>query len=449
MRMVNLTDIFEFNLVWLRKHAPKIADLVVSDCSDKGERLDIEIIEGRDVTVSVNGVQLTSRHDRFRQAETMCSHIKESDEMVHVYGPMLGDCVQFLLKNRLNLKKITIHILNAALFKEIIRMIRIPGSENERSDIEISWVYDRNLATASSPRVVSVSELVLADSENQVLSARLDSDLERNFSSRRFTEKMRPLLKKRISQNLELAAVDADVSSEYGLFAGQKIAVLGAGPSLEMTENMLRELIASGVKIVAVETATRWMTQKGLSADYVVTIDSFILPDVIGYEACRSAKLVYAPTGGCEFLRSFLPSRRLCFYSGSDSYYDARKSFPHSNLFSSGSVIHPAVDFAVRLGAAEIFLFGCDFAFDGDKTHAGVSKEFAERWLMNTSIGRIPCRGWKGNLVETTRSMRSYCLDLGDYICKMKSAGHDVKFVNMSPWGAPIRGTEIYFDSGI
>lgn len=85
MRMVNLTDIFEFNLAWLRNHAPEIAELAVSETSDKDERLDIEIVEGRDVTVSVNGIQLTSRHDRVRQADVMCSHIKESDETVHVY----------------------------------------------------------------------------------------------------------------------------------------------------------------------------------------------------------------------------------------------------------------------------------------------------------------------------------------------------------------------------
>lgn len=359
---------------------------------------------------------------------------------------MLGDCAQWLLKNRPNLKKITIHILNAALFKEIIRMIRIPGSENERSDVEISWVYDRNLATACSPRVVSCSEIALADSENQELASRLDSELERNFSSRRFFEIEGELHRKRITQNLELAAIDADVSSEYGLFAGQRIAVLGAGPSLESTEDKLRDLIAAGVKIVAVDTATRWMAQKGISADYVVSMDSCILPDVMGKAACRLAKLVYAPSGGCEVLRSFVSSLRLCFYCNTESYTEARKSFPHSNLFSSGSVIHPAVDFAVHLGAAEIFLFGCDFAFDGDKTHAGASKEFADKWLINESTGRIVSRGLLGNQVTTTRAMRAYCLDLGDYICRIKDEGQIIKFVNMSPWGSPIRGTELFYD---
>lgn len=443
-----MTDIFDLNLAWLKKNAPEIADLAVEVPSNKDDRLDIEIVEGRDVTVAVNGIQLTSRHDRVRQAEAMCSHIKDSDEMVHIYGPMLGDCVTWLVKNRPNVTKITIHILNAQLFRALLRMIRIPGSEMDCSDKEITWKYDGKTTAVHSPRVVSVSEIVLADSANQELAAHLDSDLERNFSRRQFAANL-DALKKRISQNLELASIDADVSSEYGLLSGQKIAVLGAGPSLEITEHMLRELIAIGVKIVAVDTATRWMAQKGLSADYVVSIDSNIRFDVIGHEACLSAKLVYSPSGGCEFLRSFLPSRRLCFYCDTDSYSDAKSAFPHSNLFSSGSVIHPAVDFAVRLGAAEIFLFGCDFAFDGDKTHAGASKEFAEKWLINASTGRITGRGMLGNKVVTTRAMRAYCLDLGDYICRLNTAGYAVKFVNMSPWGLQINGAEVFSGRGM
>ena len=40
-------------------------------------------------------------------------------------------------------------------------------------------------------------------------------------------------------------------------------------------------------------------------------------------------------------------------------------------LYVGGSVIHPAVDLAVKMGAARITLFGADFAFPMNKTHAG------------------------------------------------------------------------------
>lgn len=439
-----MTNIFERNLAWLKQHAPEIAKLAADESFDVGkEKLNIDVVEGKDVTISVNGIQLTSRHDRTLQAEIMCSHISDADEQVHVYGPMLGDCVRWLLSNRPNLKRVYVHILNLNLFRYLLQAIDLPRPDVAFSDgqAEVEWVYERNSFEAFSPRVVSVSELRFPDEHNYELAERLDSDLERSFNSCQFSA-MSDQLKMRIRKNLDVAKGDADVSQEFGKLTGQKIAVLGSGPSLEVTEDKLRMLMAQGVKVIAADTATRWMAQRNLKADYVVSVDFNILPDVTGAEACRFAKLVYSPMGGCEFIRSFPSNNRLCFYCFGNAYEEAKALCPHTELYSSGSVIHPAVDFAVKLGAAEVYLFGCDFAFSGDKTHAGATKEFAAARLISPSAGRIPDRGQTGETIMTTRAMRGYRVDLGDYICRMKKLGCGVRFVNMSPWGAAIRGTE-------
>ena len=103
-------------------------------------------------------------------------------------------------------------------------------------------------------------------------------------------------------------------------------------------------------------------------------------------------------------------------------------------MYVGGSVIHPAVDLAVKMGADRITLFGADFAFPMNKTHAGwndgelgpaVSQ--AKHWVLDGH----------GQRVRTQLNFRSYLCELERYI-----AGHpQVRFFNSSRAGAMIVGT--------
>ena len=124
----------------------------------------------------------------------------------------------------------------------------------------------------------------------------------------------------------------------------------------------------------------------------------------------------------------------MCGYSASPIYATLRQH-SRAQLYVGGSVIHPAVDLAVKMGADRITLFGADFAFPMNKTHAGWSDgdlgprvNLARHWVLDGH----------GERVRTQLNFRSYLCELERYI-----AGHpEVRFFNSSRAGAMIAGTQ-------
>jgi hypothetical protein len=127
------------------------------------------------------------------------------------------------------------------------------------------------------------------------------------------------------------------------------------------------------------------------------------------------------------------PGARLAAYSASPLYQDIRRELPRGELFSSGSVIHPAADLAVKMGAACIKLYGADFSFPDFVTHAPgaaftrrIQKNSRQVWVLNAAGERVP----------TNPNMRGYLRDLEHYI----AAHPQVNFINTGRRGANIAG---------
>ena len=125
---------------------------------------------------------------------------------------------------------------------------------------------------------------------------------------------------------------------------------------------------------------------------------------------------------------------RYAGYSASPIYAALRQQIAKAQLYVGGSVLHPAVDLAVKMGAARITLFGADFAFPMNKTHAGWNDgdlgpgvNLARHWVLDGH----------GQRVKTQLNFRRYLGELERYI-----AGHpEVRFLNSSRAGAMIAGT--------
>ncbi len=126
-------------------------------------------------------------------------------------------------------------------------------------------------------------------------------------------------------------------------------------------------------------------------------------------------------------------------YSASDVFQVLRQRLPRAQLHSGGSVIHPAVDLAVRMGGKRITLFSADFAFALNRTHAGW-----EDGDLGSQLG--VARHWvldgHGQRVRTQLNFCSYLCELERYI----EARPDVAFFNTSRSGAMIAGTTFHGD---
>jgi len=115
--------------------------------------------------------------------------------------------------------------------------------------------------------------------------------------------------------------------------------------------------------------------------------------------------------------------KRYGSYSISPVYAQLRQQHPRAQLNVGGSVIHPAVNLAVKMGAARITLFGADFAYPMNRTHAcwndgdlGPVVNQARHWVLDR----------QGVQVRTQLDFRGYLCVVERYI-----AGHlRVSFLN-------------------
>lgn len=102
-------------------------------------------------------------------------------------------------------------------------------------------------------------------------------------------------------------------------------------------------------------------------------------------------------------------------------------------------MIHPAVDLAVKMGGKQITLFGADFSFPMNRTHAG--------W-QDGELGPLlrDARHWvldgHGQRVRTQLNFRGYLCELERYI----HSHPEVAFFNTSRSGALIAGAAFHAD---
>jgi len=129
------------------------------------------------------------------------------------------------------------------------------------------------------------------------------------------------------------------------------------------------------------------------------------------------------------------PGPRCAFYERSARYAALARDLPRAVLATSGSVIHPAVDLAVRLGASEVRFSGMDFAHVGGRSHASGSHHARRDSGADIRAGAWVLDG-HGRRVPSLPNLVGYLRDLERYLARTPG----VRFVNLSSAGARIAG---------
>lgn len=393
----------------------------------------LELKYGLSSTILVNGIQLSSRHDRVLEARQQVESLPNT-KIINLYGSGLGDLPRELLL-RTELLQLNVYILNEKLFFLLLHLVD-----------QVDWLADSrvNLYMASDYNEIQLpffalpAELLLVSDENSKIRDRLVAEIEIPFINKQF-QPDNSEIQHRLQSNVEILQQDADVSSLFGLYPGWNAYVVATGPSLELhyeTLHLIKKQSKHSV-IICVDTALRPLIQHGIIPNFVVCIDKNIslkhFPKNI--PSC-SIELIYFPMVNNETLLSW-PGVRYAAYSSSPIYKKLRSQIPKAILYSGGSVIHPAIDFAVQLGVKTITLFGADFCFSADKTHAGWEDgalsspvATATHWVLNGM----------GNRAKTQPNFRSYLCELERYIARHP----EIKFYNTSRIGALIDGTSFH-----
>jgi hypothetical protein len=378
-------------------------------------------------TLVVDGVQLASRHDPRAEAELQARLVPGEAERAALYGFAQGEIVAVLLA-RAALRRLRVVVLNPSVAREVLARCPAPWLADKR----IELARPRDCHDLEPPFAASPADLRLADEEGVRLRDLVALELATPLLRAHRAARAETLLA-RVAHNEQRFAQDRDVGELFGSRSGACLCVAGAGPTLALH---LDELRARAAELVAVDAALKPLLEAGVVPAFVVTQDPheegmrrvFAVPtDGLG-RAC----LVYFPEVPTEVLAGW-PGERLAARGGGELYRRAPERRGVATLYSSGSVLHPAVDLAVRLGARRVELFGADFALVGGASHAP-GCAWQQRWELG------PGSAWvldgHGRRVPSLPNLVGYLRDLERYI----AAHGEVEFVTRSRSGAAIRG---------
>lgn len=393
------------------------------------ESIQAELTEGLGSTLSIDGIQLTSRHDRVREAELQAASLPEV-AVLHLYGTGLGDLPRALL-GRTGLKRLEVKIMNSALFALVLRLL---DQQDWLADPRVELMMAGDESEIRLPFFALPPELQLVEDAAARIRDRLVSEIELPFTSARFDAE-HPAVTRRLAENRELLTSDGDVASLFGLARGKHALIVASGPTLQTNLATLQAQLQTRRQdylLISVDTALAFLLRHGIRPDIVVTIDDAIHGSRLPADQSAQTTLVYYPTVPTAALLAWQGPRKAA-YSRSPMYQALRQEIPKGTLHSGGSVIHPAVDLAVQMGCQQVILLGTDFAFPGELTHSG----WADGALGPTASQAL---SWTldghGRRVKTNPNFSAYRTELERYIARHP----EVHFWNSSREGAEIAG---------
>lgn len=418
-----MNDIFIKNMSYIENRWPDCATFLESaQGCNKLEHLS----SSHAPSLRADGYLLASIYDRESEAQLQASLVPQESKVAWVYGPGLGDIPRALV-NRPQIEKLYVVVMAPWLFFQILQHFdQTDWLSDSRVELTIAERTHPSYPFAACP-----PELILAAREAHVLRDRILLELATPYINGMHSDKDGQIAD-RIESNEPFVARDGDVAELFEKWQGKEVYVVAAGPTLENTISLLQH--KEDRLIIAVDGAMPALISAGVVPDAVVTIDD--QPTIAGFfrgieaDLFKNSIMVYFPRVHSDVL-SIWPGRRLVAYSAHSNYLRINEKYPREILHSSGSVIHPAIDLAVRAGASRVVLFGADFSFPGNKVRA--NDRAIETSRMKSSV-----QDGHGNMVPTQSNMLGYLRDLESYI----QLNSDIDFVNSCRDGAFIAGTE-------
>jgi hypothetical protein len=424
-----MSTLFETNMAVIQRRWPEIATQInAQDIS----QFDACLVEGQQQTISVKGIQLSSRHDRIAEAQLFIDTLPKLAPDVTLYGVGMGD-VPSLLVDQTRVVNIRVGLLNLALFSLLI----------EYTD-QTQWLVHPKIQLLDLANVDHLAPVYIAITPDLKLisdnHARL-RDLIVFEQNREYANRQHrlddPKLVARLNESLPFLQGDADAVELCQTHRRHAALVIGSGPSLEKHYEFItaQQQLPKDVRpvIIAVDTSVKGLMSRNIVPDIVVSIEYHIALKHFPARLPESIALVYFPRLSADVLQ-FWPGPRYGAYSQSHFYDALHQTNPRLRLFTNGSVIHPAVALAVQLTAQEITLFGCDFSYPFNKTHAfwddgalGLSvSQHKQHWVLN---GR-------GERVATDVNFIGYLRSLEHFI----ETQPQISFYQSSLEGAAIKG---------
>ncbi len=418
------------NLALLRERWPDIAELVEKSIDYNG----VSALQENSIraTLIIDSILIASAYDQRKEAEVQASLIPEASRDAWVYGLGLGGLVRNLLQRK-NLDHLHVTLMNPALTHQSLRYF-------DHSD----WLGDSRveLHTASEqteihfPFAAVPSCLILANEHSARLRDIVFLELANPFLLKKHSKVNKELLI-RLEGNEDFIKGDGDIADLFQSATEKTFFIAAAGPSLGDHYAYIASKRDS-VVLIAVDAALGPLLNAGISPDIVICIDAmpelnelFFKPHAVSIP--KKITLVYFPIVHQDVLKAW-SGQRMTAYSPSELYQETKAKYPKGMLFTSGSVLHPAIDLARKMGGIQLVLFGADFCFAGGLSHVSGSaavpfdqSNTGHHWVVNNL----------GDKVSTAPSLLGFLRDLERYIDHYP----EITYINASSNGARIKGT--------
>ena len=401
----------------------------VLDWLESTPELRLEVVDDAPApALRVDGIQLASAWTPADEARMQGALVPAGTASATVYGLAQGNLPRLLLA-RPGLLSLRVVLLSRAAALAAFTYVEL---YDWLDDPRVELVIADEATELERPFAAAPASLRLADEQAWRLRDLVVQELATPYV-RRHLDAQADQVASNIAANRPLLELDDDVARYFGTQVGKTVRVAAAGPTLS---DHYARLAEGDAPLIAVDAALRPLLDAGIVPDFVVSIEKleWALQRLMGVseEEVRDCALVYFPSSPHALLTSW-PGPRITAYGASDAFAELREEAPRGVLWSSGSVVHPAIDLAVQMGAGRVELYGADFATPRGRSHVeGMSFVVDVATEPNTPT----VLDGHGEHVASMPNLVGYLRDLEAYVTRHP----EVDFVNTSREGARIRG---------
>ena len=398
--------------------------------------------EGRQTTIIADNIQLTSHHDRVHCAQYRCRKL-DLNGPITIYGMGLGDEIRYILEKNPK-AEINLFILNEALFYFLVQNVE-DLSEILSTNVNLIIADDDTPYVKNS--IIIPSEVYIDFTHNNKIKIKLANILDYDFASVNSTKKIQHFSVKNLNNNRNAKVFDRIKplnKDDIEALRADEYIVLASGPSLKDNIDKIKELKAKGIKTIAVDTALACINNYDITPDIIVSHDPIVyvqFKDLLmsKRDNLKNTLLICSAHSEQAFIDNYPGPIKYIFDD-----YDVKlvpeidgelKNF----IKFAGSVLLETIAILKIVSPKKIHLFGCDFAYKGNTTHAGglYAKVSEDREKNYNSYIKILCND--GQYQNTLKSFALY----RDYLEGDIKTSPNIEYINYSKTGAVIKGAKL------
>lgn len=241
-------------------------------------------------------------------------------------------------------------------------------------------------------------------------------------------------------RNIEKMCRSLSIESLRNKFEGCAALVVGAGPSLEIDIEYIKQY-KDKLLIIAAGSSIQSLLHFGLEPHIVVSMDPGEANGRV-FQNCQSSNLplIFIPQIYYKILdQSFSQLFYALFDSDAIINYLLPELDVDYRMRSTNSVTGTAIQVANYFGAEKILLVGQDMSFPNEQYYAcGASHITLENLKQTVNKSQLEVENVKGSMNRTNLSMMS----MRENIEALISSISGVDFINTSSLGAKIKGAE-------